>query len=228
MKVRILSLGLYEKFDFNNQTSHIHSIQIKNYFDNVEFQFRFDLNSSEKYKINASYCSFNPSTVESKFYKNHFETNADINKINRKPGFYVFILPYPWLQKKTSESNFPHDAWAFNCEPYKNGLFNNDSQRKKRFSKFSFQNDFNGQVLINNNRHTFINNFIDNNCYPLFVETDDELMVLINDYNIFLKSTLNIEIGIQNLGKIVIPFFELTSDEVSSLLKEESDDLPFN
>ncbi|MFN9710744.1 MAG: hypothetical protein ACK55K_04985, partial [Bacteroidota bacterium] len=66
-----------------------------------------------------------------------------------------------------------------------------------------------------------------NNIYPLFIEDHSELITIINDLDSFYYNKLGFNIKLENISKIIIPFFELTPKEIFEISKIKSDYLPF-
>lgn len=71
-----------------------------------------------------------------------------------------------------------------------------------------------------------INDFFENNSYPIFVKTIDELAALMSSYADFIKQVLDLSLSVDSFSKVVIPFFELSEDDLRMLHPEE-DTLPF-
>ena len=223
MNVRFLSLGFYEKFDFDNQTTYSgNSRRIKNYFGKTLFHFKLNFSNSKNQIININGGFFDPINVETSFYDNEIKNNVDYTIIERQPDFYAFLIPYPILNRKIPNDLSPGEDWAFNPKPYKEASYLRDDSRKKRFSNSSLKSDMSGAITINNDclwRYTYHNNFFDNNCYPIFVSDIEELEILIGGLSNFYKSIFGFSINKDNLSKIIIPFFELSKPEANGLSK---------
>jgi hypothetical protein len=223
MDIRFISLGFYEKFDFDNQTSYSGDLRrIKNYFGNTLFHFKMNFNNSENQIININGGFYDPINAETNFYYNETITNDDYIIIERQPDFYAFLIPYPILNIKFPNDLSPGEDWAFNPKPFNEASYLKDDSRKKRFSNSSLKYDMRGAITINNDclwRYTYHNNFFDNNCYPIFVSNIEELEILIVGLRNFYKAIFGFSINKDNLSKIIIPFFELSKPEATELSK---------
>ncbi len=243
MKTRLISLGLCEKYDLENQTRILNIFQINSYFKNVLFHFRINSEKKEDcFAFNYQYRSyqeqifkllpqggfFNPSTVTTEFYENS-ENIKENRIIERQPAFFVLLMPYPMLKYFNSHYTYGTSEWASNPSPFMKQRFDGKLSRNDRFSDFRLETDLTGEIKIENvlRKYDFYNNFFTNNNFPYFIEDHDELMTLINDLDGFYFNTLGFNLKLENLSKIIIPFFELTSIEASELSSSKSDDLPF-
>ena len=243
MKVRLLSLGLCEKLDLNNKSWPEYGHGVRSIFKNKLFHFSInskefeyyplmennskyvpddqqmvDYYSEQKLKIikpNGGY--FNPFKIETQFYNNKIEISNEHIIEERQPLFFVLILPYPLLRffHHNNHNKYGSSDWAGNPEPYKNQRFQTEI---KRFSERQMATDLAGQIKLDNDRdkNDTINNFFDNNNYPLFVQEHDELITLINDLDNFYKNLHGFNLNFENLKKIVIPFFELNSSDIET------------
>jgi hypothetical protein len=243
MKTRLISIGLCQKYDLNNQTQHCSIFQLKNYFNNTLIHFTINSKKVEDYyATNYQYRGyeeqifkllpkggyFSPLDSETQFYENDIKINEN-RIIERQPIFFVLLIPYPNLRYFNSHHEFGTSDWASNPYPFKNIRFNRKIFRKDKFSDYSLKTDLGGEIKINNllNNHDTFNNFFNNNNYPLFIEDQDELITIINDLDIFYFNTLGFRLKLENISKILIPFFELTPREVLDLSNCKSYDLPF-
>jgi hypothetical protein len=243
MKTRLISIGLCQKYDLNNQTDHCSILKIKNYFNNTLFHFTINSEKVEDcYADNYQYRGyqeqiftllpkggyFNPIDAETKFYENYISKNES-RIIERQPVFFVLLIPYPNLRFFNSHHKYGTSEGALNPSPFKNLKYDRKIFRKDKFSDYSLKTDLGGEIKINNllNNHDFFNNFFDNNNYPLFIEDQDELITIINDLDIFYFNTLGFRLKLENISKILIPFFELTPEEILGLSNSKSDSLPF-
>ena len=244
MEVRLISLGLCEKLDLKKKSWNSHSIQVENYFKNKIFHFNLNSEKDEdylatgresrgypkhKFNIKAKGGYFNPTIVETQFYDNEIEISNECIIENRQPLFFVLLIPYPSLRFFNDHHKYGTSDWAFNPKPFSKMRFESNFTREKRFSNLSLKTDLGGEVKISNvlNKFDTINNFFDNNNYPLFIEDHDELITLINDLDCFYNNLHNLNLNLKNLTKIIIPFFELNSNEVHELRNSKSDNLPF-
>lgn len=244
MDIRFISLGLCEKFDVENQTRFCNTNQVKNYFGDSIFHFKINSSKTEDYFVDNSMDKsyrqedfhltpqggfFDPKIVHTSYYKE--EINAFVEKkiIERQPLFFAVLIPYPILTLHNTYHKFGDEDWGGNSYPFKEQRFSNSLIRKKRFSEFRLKTDLGSEIKIKNNpgRYEFHNNFLHNNCYALFIEDHDELITFINDLSYFYKFIIGVNLGLNNISKIVIPFFELTRDEATGLSKSKSDNFSF-
>jgi hypothetical protein len=243
MNKRIISIGLCQKYDLNNQTQHCSIFKLKNYFNNTLFHFTINSEKVEDcyathyqyrgyeeqiFKLLPKGGYFNPLKAETKFYENDIEKN-EYRIIERQPAFFVLLIPYPKLRFFNSYHKYGTSDWASNSSPFKNLKFDRKIFRKDKFSDYSLKTDLGGEIKIDNilNNHDFYNNFFENNNYPLFIEDQDELITIINDLDVFYFNTLGFRLKLDNISKILIPFFELTPKEAIGLSNAKSDDLAF-
>ena len=103
---------------------------------------------------------------------------------------------------------------------------------KERYSQRSFYSDITGRLEIiridfKKEFNPRINNFLNNNCYPVFVEDAEEVILLMNDYNAFIMGVYGVELTLSSFSKILIPFFELDEQDIQGISKEKPDLLPF-
>jgi hypothetical protein len=236
MNIRFISLGFCEMFDFENQTRFCNSNQIKNYFGNTIFHFKINSTKKEDYwAINDQAIShtkldfhltpqggfFDPKSVYTSYYKEKNNTFEDSAIINRQPVFFAVLIPYPILKLFNSGFKNGNEEWGGNSHPFRNQRFSTSLDREKRFSDFRLKTDLESEIKINNvlGRYDHHNDFFRNNCYPLFIENHDELITIVNDLSYFYKRFLEIDLALNNISKIVIPFFELTNEEALGLSK---------
>lgn len=243
MNTRLISLGLCEKYDLHNKSRHSNIFRIKNYFKDSLFHFTINSKKTEDYfadsyqfrgfieqifKIIPKGGYFNPLDVVTKFYDNSRTMNEN-SIIERQPVFFVLLIPYPMLNYYNSYHTYGSRDWASNPSPFKNQRFNQNILRKDKFSEYRLKIDLEGEIKIDNilNRHDFHNNFFNNNNFPLFIDDHDELITMINDLDSFYFNTLGFNLKLENISRIIIPFFELTPKEALDLSNSKSDDFPF-
>lgn len=228
MEVKLLQLGLFEKYNSIRQTHHFNTIQINNYYNETAFQFELKINDDEEFKLTPKGGYFLPSKAETIFYEKDKDKIVFNRIIKRQPDFFAFILPYPQLKRTSPRFKFPTAEWAFNPQPFSHGRFNGDL-KEKRFSYMSLKSDLEQKLLVSHSTQSNhrINDFIENNCYPIFVEAHDELCILMNDYLSFIKQTINADLSLKSFSKNVIPFFEINETEAKQISKTKSDTLPW-
>jgi hypothetical protein len=243
MKTRLISIGLCQNYDLNNQSQQCSIFQLKNYFNNTLIHFTINSEKAEDcYATNNQYRGyeeqifqllpkggyFNPVDAETKFYEDDIPKNEN-HIIERQPVFFVLLIPYPNLRFFNSHHKYGTSDWASNPSPFKNKRFDRKIFRKEKFSDHRLKTDLGGEIKINNllNSHDNYNNFFNNNNFPLFIEDHDELITIINDLDSFYFNTLGFRLKLENISKILIPFFELTANEALDLSRCKADSLPF-
>ena len=243
METKLISLGLCESIDLNGQSKYYNFYKIRNYFNNTLFQFSINSEKIEDhFATNSRYRSykeqtfkllpkggyFNPVERVTKFYDNDTTTREN-QIIIRQPVFFVILLPYPSLLFFNNYHNYGSTDWASNPYPFKNLRFNSKISRKENFSEYRLKTDLEGEIKIDNtiSNHDSYNNFFNNNNFPLFIEDHDELITIINDLDSFYYNTLGFRLKLENISKIIIPFFELTASEAMDLSRCKADSFPF-
>lgn len=223
IEVKLLSHGFFEAIHLD---SNISKRNLERSLKNILIYFELPLNDEIKFNFDCGY--FNPVNATTFFNSKSKKKDysIDFKIIKMRPSFFVFLLPYPTLYKTYKE----HPKFTdYVCASNPKFFFN---KRRNRFSYNVVETDLKARVSIGNILKKDIdcqNYFMDNNCYPLFVEEIQQLRILIDDYNNFLKSVFDFEIGINSLSKIIIPFFDIHEfNTINGGYEEEfNDDLPF-
>jgi hypothetical protein len=242
MKARLISLGLCENYDLDNQTKHFNIFQIKNYFKNTLFHFEINSEKTKDYFCKSQYQGegyheqvfkilpkggyFNPLDVQTKFYDNH-SSIIENSIIERQPVFFVLLFPYPMFKFFNSYRKYGSSDFSSNPKPFSQKSFNQENLRKDNFSDYNLKIHLGSVIKIDNllRNHDYYNNFFDNNNFPLFIDNHDELITLLNDLDSFYFNTLGFNLKLENISRIIIPFFELKPKEVLGLKNSKSDDL---
>jgi hypothetical protein len=230
MKVRLLALGLFENYESDNLTQHYSYFRIRNYYNNTVYHFSFDIEENTEFKISPKGGFFSPLKAETFFYENEsgIKTSEYTSIINRQPSFFVFILPNPVLKRTDLKTGYKINDITHRGKPFDEVRFHNKSY-PEYLNKYTLNPDIAGKIEIIQklDDFSFINNFLENNCHPIFIKDPYELFVLINDYKFFVERTLNLKIGIKSFSKIIIPFFKLEDHEKRQLALTRSDNYPY-
>ena len=230
MKVRLLAMGLFEDYDPINYTRHYNYFKVKNFYHDTVYHFNFETNVDTEYKISPKGGFFSPLKAETFFYENESDRkSAEFpSVVNRKPSFFVFILPNPVLHRTDLKTGYTIDDISFKGQSFDRARFY-DKSYLESLTKFSLDSDLTGKIHVIQKLHdfSFINNFLENNCHPIFIQDHDELCILINDYKLFLERTFNLTVDIKSFSKIIIPFFKLEEQEKKQLALAESCNFPY-
>lgn len=230
MDIRFLSLGLFVNNEANNiNLNFFHSDFLSLNFSNTYFHFDFCSENKEHYKIKITGGYFSPFEASTRFYyanDNRYDSKLIVTKI---PSFFALLLPYPFLNIINSKTGYYSEEWANNLKPFKTMAQDSNSSKLKRFNLNTWNRDLAEKLVIqnNNNKHYFVNNFFENNCYPIFTKDPNEAIVLINDLAEFFNKAFGVDLNLQNISKVLIPFFEISNDDNLKFPEYGGDDLPF-
>ncbi|WP_372950574.1 hypothetical protein [Mariniphaga sp.] len=230
MKVRLLAMGLFEDYKSNNLTQHYNYFRIRNYYKDTVYHFNFEKKVNSEFKISPKGGFFSPLKAETFFYEKEpdVESGEFISVVKRKPSFFVFILPNPVLERTDLKTGYKINDITFRGQPFESARFH-DQCYLDSLNKHTLTSDITGKIKIIQKLRdfSFINNFLENNCHPIFIKDPYELFVLINDYKFFVERTLNLKIGIKSFSKIIIPFFKLEDHEKRQLALTKSYNYPY-
>jgi hypothetical protein len=213
--------GFFEEIDINRGISDCW------YYDRSKFEnvlVYFELPQKKDFKLRFDCGYFDPQDIITYFdlVKSKKVTNETYNVIHIQPEFFVLLLPYPSLYVNLPKDRFKtfmsdNPSPFFKKTVYKKNTVNylgNGVFKNNRFNNELIESDLKYKISIGTdsvNNLSSINNFMDqhNNCYPIFVEENDQLRILIDDYGKFIKEIFDFEICIKSLSKIIIPFFDI-------------------
>ncbi|WP_192349348.1 hypothetical protein [Algoriphagus sp. Y33] len=220
MKVRLLAMGLFEEYDPTNYTRHLSNLRLEKFYQKKAYHFNFETKIDTKYKISPKGGYFSPLKAETFFYVDESDRKPVefSSVISRKPSFFAFILPNPVLHRTDLKTGYTINDISHRGQPFNNERFHNKSYIES-FKNFSLDSDLAGKISIIHELHdfSFINNFLENNCYPIFIQDQEELCILINDYKVFLEKIFNLNVDIKSFSKTIIPFFKLEEQEKKQL-----------
>lgn len=209
--IKLLSNGFFVHPEKEIDPMQLTPYNIRENFEKLLLYFELDNCSDNKLKFDCGY--FSPKEEITNFHLKEEKISRynEYKIINIQPSFFVFILPYPKIYfnitNRLHEKSYPLD---FKTNPFVNQLILK-KEREIRFSNKIAESDLskNYGMHILEEEHQAVNNFTGNNCHPLFVEDINEVRLIVDDYNNFLKEILGFEIGVNSLSKIIIPFFDI-------------------
>ncbi|MBL7770550.1 MAG: hypothetical protein JNK20_16345 [Flavipsychrobacter sp.] len=229
MDIRFLSLGLFvrkeAKINLDFLSPDILSYNLKD----TLFHFDFNLEEKGKYNLEFSGGYYDPIEACTQYY--HSENVIHDSKLilYKKPSFFAILIAYPILKKRSVSTGYFSEEWANNPKPFKNMYLFNKESTIKRFNSKNWKGDLSEKIIIDYNigDYHYLNNFFENNCYPIFLEDPSEIILLINDYADFLNRALGVSFNLQNISKVLIPFFEISNEDNLQIPECGGDDLPF-
>lgn len=209
--VKILSYGFFTGIDDNNISRHLPP-KSNEIVDNNIIYFECAANCESKIDFDCGFFCPKTTTTDFKFKSVKSENYEGFKIVTMKPDFFVFLLPYPTLERHYNDEYHRSSTKTISPHPYQDKRlhFRKDGY-VERTVEFDLSNKISIKLIEYNNGR--FNHFMSmyNSCYPIFVEDINEIRKLVNDYHEYVYSNLGFEIDIKSLTKIIIPFFNINN-----------------